>query len=61
VYVHQQALDRGELGIFLLNGSAYCKRLAGGEKPVLESLNTRYPPLRVGPYDEFRVMGKIVE
>lgn len=62
VYVHQQqTLERGEFGIFLLNGSAYCKRLAGGDFPVLESLNARYPPLRVGPYDEFRVMGKLVE
>jgi transcriptional regulator with XRE-family HTH domain len=62
VYVQQQqTLRRGEIGIFLLNGDAYCKRLAGDGAAVLESLNTRYPPVPVREFDEFRVLGKVVE
>ncbi len=62
VYVQQQqTLRRGEIGIFLLNGEAYCKRLAGDGDAVLESLNLRYPTVPVGEFDDFRVLGKVVE
>ena len=61
VYVQQQQmLRRGEIGIFLLNGDAYCKRLAGDGAAVLESLNLRYPPVPVGEFDDFRVLGKVL-
>jgi repressor LexA len=62
VYVQQQqTLRHGEIGIFLLNGEAYVKRLAGDGAAVLESLNVRYPPIPVAEFDDFRVLGKVVE
>jgi len=61
VYVRrQQTLEPGECGIFLLNGDAYCKRLGGEDRTELVSLNAGYPPIPVGEYDEFRVLGKVV-
>ena len=54
----QQTLRPGEIGIFVLNGEAYCKRL--GEGPRLISLNPRYAPIPIGPYDAFRVLGKVL-
>ena len=59
VFVRQQpTLRPGEIGIFVLNGEAYCKRL--GEGPRLISLNPRYAPIPIGPYDAFRVLGKVL-
>ena len=57
----QEALQPGEIGIFLYNGSGYCKRLerAGGRLSLV-SLNRAYPPIRVSPGDELRVFGKVV-
>lgn len=61
VYVRQQqTLKRGECGIFLLNGDAYCKLLTGEKGPELKSINPKYSPIRVGDADEFRVLGKVV-
>lgn len=57
----QETLRSGEIGIFLLNGAGYCKRLerAGG-RVELRSLNPLYPPIRVGRGDELRIFGKVV-
>ncbi len=61
IYVQQQqTLNAGEYGIFLLNGDAYLKRLAMGEHTELISLNTKYAPIRIEDYDEFRVIGKVI-
>jgi len=61
VYVkQQQTLEPGEYGIFLLNGSAYCKRLAEKGRAALESINEKYPPIQIGRYDELRILGKVV-
>ncbi len=57
----QESLEPGEIGIFLLNGEGFCKRLGqDGRTPLLISLNRAYPPLRVGGNDDFRVFGKVV-
>lgn len=62
VWVHrQQELQSGQIGIFLLNGAGYCKRLEQrGEGVELISLNRRYAPIRVTAEDELRVFGKVV-
>ncbi len=61
VYVKpQQTLDPGEIGIFLLNGSAYCKILGTGKNTELISINRKYNPIAVYEYDELRVIGKVV-
>lgn len=61
VYVkQQQTLERGEYGIFILNGNAYCKQLAGEHDTCLVSVNNKYKPIIVKEYDEFKVLGKVV-
>lgn len=62
VWVHRQSeLESGQIGIFLLNGAGYCKRLERrGEGVELLSLNPRYAPIRVSAEDELRVFGKVV-
>ncbi len=62
IYIkQQQAIDDGDCGIFILNGDAYCKVLSGDANIKLVSLNNKYSPIVVGEYDEFRVIGKVVE
>jgi len=50
-----------QVGIFVLNGEAYCKRLEyrAGE-PYLCSFNPRYSPIRILPTDNLRVIGKVL-
>lgn len=61
VYIKpQQTLERREVGIFILNGDAYCKLLDGDNDTRLISLNSRYEPIIITEYDEFRVLGKVV-
>lgn len=58
IYVKQQpTLDDGEIGIFMLNGSAYCKKLSGGR---LLSINTKYQPINISNFDDFRIYGKVL-
>ena len=62
IYIkQQQTVDDGECGIFSLNGNAYCKVLSRDTGLMLESLNSKYSPIAVGEYDEFRVIGKVVK
>ena len=57
----QETLRAGEIGVFLYNGAGYCKRLErSGGRVELVSLNSAYPPIRVGPADELRVFGRVV-
>jgi len=58
----QQTIGQGEIGIFLLNGDAYCKKLGMVEhQPALISLNSAYPPLIIHENSDFRVFGKVVQ
>ena len=61
VYIkQQQTLESGEIGIFILNGDAYCKQLEADNNTMLVSLNSKYKPIVIKEYDEFRVLGKVV-
>lgn len=62
VWVHQQqTIQSGEIGIFLYNGNAYCKKLLVESNGIqLLSLNHKYPPIQILPDYEFRVFGKVV-
>ena len=57
----QETLRPGEIGIFMYNGAGFCKRLErSGGRVELVSLNSAYPPIRVGTADELRVFGRVV-
>ena len=57
----QQTIQSGEIGIFLYNGDAYCKKFEsnnGGSSLI--SLNKAYEPIQITEMDELRVFGKVV-
>lgn len=54
------ALKDGDIGIFILNGEGFCKKLGGGKKPRLISLNPMYQPIEIHPYDSLHIVGKVV-
>jgi len=57
----QKSLEVNEIGIFLLNGDAYCKKYIEADgKPFLESMNPKYPLIQIRESDELRVMGKVI-
>lgn len=62
VWVRQQdTLSGGEIGIFYLNGNAYCKKLHDDRDGVfLVSLNEKYAPIPVGDADAFKIFGKVI-
>ena len=49
------SVSEGEIGIFLLNGDGYIKRLGHGE---LLSLNPNYAPIPLHDYDNLRCQGR---
>lgn len=58
LYIRKQStLSGGEVGIFLLNGEAYVKKLVGC---TLVSLNPKYSPIEIHENDDFRVFGKVI-
>lgn len=62
VWVHQQDyLLHGEIGIFCMNGDAFCKKLQDDTDGLfLISLNKKYPPRPVGENDSLKIFGKVV-
>ncbi len=61
VYVkQQQTLEPGEIGIFLLDGDAYCKQLSREDGTALVSLNPAYRPIPIREFSELRILGKVV-
>lgn len=62
VWVHQQeTLSTGEIGIFYLDGNAYCKKLKDDADGLfLISLNTKYEPIKIKETDSFKIFGKVV-
>ena len=62
VYVHRQDyVEDGEIGIFSLDGNAYCKRMMRNKKgTALISLNKKYDPIPVTEQSSFYTFGKVV-
>ena len=57
----QEALGEGQIGIFLLNGEALCKKLdRSGRRCFLVSENPRYAPIGVLENDDLRVVGRVL-
>lgn len=57
----QDTLGNGEIGIFFLDGNAYCKKLQDDEKGLyLMSLNSAYAPISVTENQIFKIFGKVV-
>lgn len=57
----QDTLNNGEIGIFFLDGNAYCKKLQDDEKGLyLISLNTTYEPIAINENQTFKIFGKVV-
>ena len=56
-------IDPGNIGIFVLNGNAYCKKLAvdrENRQIRLVSLNDKYEDIVVGEFDQFYTMGRVL-
>ena len=62
VWIHQQeTLSDGEIGIFFLDGDAYCKKLKDDTDGLfLISLNKKYDPIPIKEETNFKVFGKVV-
>ena len=57
----QDVLNNGEIGIFFLDGNAYCKKLQDDENGLyLVSLNHTYEPIPGTENQIFKVFGKVV-
>lgn len=57
----QNTLNNGEIGIFLLDGNAYCKKLQKTKNGVnLLSLNKAYSPIPVCTDSDLIVFGKVL-
>ena len=57
----QDTLSNGEIGIFFLDGNAYCKKLQDDEKGLyLISLNSTYEPIAINENQTFKIFGKVV-
>ena len=57
----QDTLNSGEIGIFFLDGNAYCKKLQDNKKGLsLLSLNRKYEPIAVSENQTFKIFGKVV-
>ncbi len=52
-----EAVEEGELGIFVLDGMGYFKKYGGDH---LLSLNTKYPPIRLKDFSEIACCGRVV-
>lgn len=56
-------LDNGEIGIFVLDGKAYCKQLKkdpDSQQVQLHSLNPKYKDIEIPPFTELKVLGRVL-
>ena len=57
------AIDPGQIGIFVLDGKAYCKKLAvdhENREIRLVSLNPEYEDIDVSPFSTFKTLGRVL-
>ena len=62
IWIQQtNTLSDGEIGIFLLNGNAYCKKYQNNSKgTALISLNPAYAPMPIRETDDFICFGRVL-
>lgn len=64
VFVHSCVeVNSGEVGIFVLNGAAYCKQMLvdrENRKVLLRSINKAYNDIVVGERDDLRTVGRVL-
>ena len=62
IFVHSQnTLEDGEIGVFSLDGNAYCKKLMKSKKgTALISLNKKYKPIPVTENSTCAILGKVL-
>ncbi len=62
IFIHSQnTLEDGEIGIFSLDGNAYCKKLMRNKKgTALISLNKKYQPIPVTENSTCAILGKVL-
>lgn len=62
IWVQQQdTLANGEIGVFYVNGDAYCKRFIKSQNAIkLLSDNPAYQPISITTFTDFKVFGKVV-
>lgn len=53
-------LENGEIGIFVYNGDAFCKKLERDGGLRLVSLNRRYAPINIKYAYDLRVVGRVI-
>ena len=57
----QQTLEPNEIGVFVLNGDAFCKKLISvSGRFFLRSLNDKYRDIPIGEDDTLKVIGKVL-
>ena len=57
------SIDPGRIGIFVLNGQAYCKKLMvdhENRQIHLVSINKAYDDIVVGEFDRFKTIGLVL-
>ena len=54
-------VEPGQIGVFVINGEAYCKKFVRDEKgPRLVSLNPAYDPIVLSEDDDVRLFGRVI-
>ncbi len=63
VWVRQQdSVEANQIGVFVLNGDALCKKLISiGGRFFLRSLNQKYKDIPITEYDSLRVIGRVID
>lgn len=51
------SIIEGEIGVFVLNGESYIKKMGKG---CLISLNPSYEPIKIGRFDDIHCVGKVI-
>lgn len=52
-----ESIMEGEIGVFVLNGESYIKKMG---KSCLISLNSSYEPIKIGQFDDIHCVGKVI-
>lgn len=63
VWVRQQdSVEANQIGVFVLNGDALCKKLISvGGRFFLRSLNQKYRDIPITEYDSLKVIGRVID